>query len=115
METHIFQHVEPSQSQAHVALVQNIQNAQAILEDVKRGGEKFGEMPMALIDAKMICSTSHLLVSIHQAILRNARRIEGKTTGLRTKSIHSEVLWNLSVTNNVSKCYVGAYNLVAMY
>lgn len=106
METHTFQHVEPSQSQAHVVLVQNVQNAQAILEDVKRGGEKFGEMPMALIDAKMISSSSHLLVSIHQAILRNARKIEGKTTGLRTKSIHSEVLWNLSITNNVSKCNI---------
>lgn len=106
MQTYHFGHLTlPSFSTAHVALVRDLGNASAILEDVKSGGQRFGDMPMALVDARMITSADHILVAVHQAMLRNARghQESAGSRGLRTKSIHSEVLWNLSATNNVNQ------------
>ena len=101
METYSFDHIQPFASVAHVVLVSGIRNAIEILEDVKRGAKKFDQMPMTLTDAKMICSKNQLLVSVHQALLRNARG----TSGLKTKTIHSEILWNLSSTNNIAETF----------
>lgn len=106
METYSFDHIQPSPNIAHVALMSGIGNAKEILDDVKKGGKKFDQMPMTLIDAKMICSKNQLLVAIHQAILRNARQINPSSAShLKTKTIHSEILWNLSLTNNIAETF----------
>jgi EKC/KEOPS complex subunit CGI121/TPRKB len=45
-----------------------------------------------------ITSPKHLLTAVHQAILADSTN----PSGLRTKSVHSEVLFYLNPTNNVS-------------
>ena len=42
-----------------------------------------------------ICSILHLQTAVYQAILAQAQR------SLRTKTVHSEILWALNPTNNV--------------
>lgn len=93
METFDLAHVAaPASGRVHIALVHQPRNAVALLDAVKRGSII---VPCALVDARLITSTEHLLVAVHQAVLREARGT------LKTKNVHSEILWNLSTTSNV--------------
>lgn len=113
MQSFHFSHIDaPAPATAHVAIVRGLANAEAILSDVKSGARQFGDTPMTLIDAKMITSSMHLHVAIHQALLRNARSFTAKdqtdvqsSSSMRTKSVHSEILWNLSTTNNIAETF----------
>ncbi|KIJ61027.1 hypothetical protein HYDPIDRAFT_160095 [Hydnomerulius pinastri MD-312] len=51
----------------------------------------------AFIDAKLITSPLHLQTAIYQALLTDS---QGQ---LRTKTIHSEILWALNPTNNITE------------
>jgi hypothetical protein len=114
METYEFTQFAPSLSTVHVALVRSATNAAQILQDLKTKGAGAFPIQLALIDAALIASKEHLLIAIHQALLSNSRGevadqqlqdgvVDGATVvrGLKTKSIHSEVLWNLSISSNV--------------
>jgi hypothetical protein len=111
METYEFTQFVPSLSTVHAVLVRSVSNAAQLLVDIKAKGAEAFPLQLALIDASMILSKEHLLIAIHQALLSNSRGEEAQRSthegvivrGLKTKSIHSEVLSNLSISSNVSK------------
>lgn len=118
METYEFSDYAPSYCTAHAALIRSPKNAAQLLQNLKSKGAEAFPIQLALIDAAYITSRNHILVAIHQALLTNNRslsahseHVTGQTgagqvpvpvRGLKTKSIHSEILWNLSISSNVS-------------
>ncbi|POY74106.1 hypothetical protein BMF94_2918 [Rhodotorula taiwanensis] len=66
------------------------------LPDDDRGDEERAAVDFAFIDAKMITSRLHALTAVQQALLA---RSDGT---LKTKTIHSEVLWMLEPGSNIS-------------
>lgn len=122
METYEFTQYAPSYCTAHIALIRFCNNSAQLLQDLKTKGAEAFPLQLALIDAAYITSIDHLLIAIHQALLSNSRSVAAAVTtvtttqkdyqdgqnvaigrGLKTKSIHSEVLWNLSISSNVSR------------
>jgi len=66
------------------------------------------KMDMAFVDARLVCSRQQLITAILQAIVgaqrRDIKREELEPlaiTGLKTPSIHSDILWTLNPNNNV--------------
>ncbi|KAH7888178.1 kinase binding protein CGI-121-domain-containing protein [Phlebopus sp. FC_14] len=51
----------------------------------------------AVVNAKLITSPLHLQTAIYQALMAESQG------GLRTKTIHSEIIWALNPTNNISE------------
>ncbi|KAJ6584670.1 CGI-121-domain-containing protein [Mycena capillaripes] len=51
----------------------------------------------SFIEARLITSVCHLRTAIYQAILAESQG------GLRTKTVHSEIIWALNPTNNISE------------
>ncbi|KAJ6557212.1 kinase binding protein CGI-121-domain-containing protein [Mycena vulgaris] len=51
----------------------------------------------AFIEARLITSVNHLRTAIYQAILAASQ------DSLRTKTVHSEIIWALNPTNNISE------------
>jgi len=109
METYEFTQYIPSYCTVHAALLRSPSNASQLLQDLKSKGAEAFPIQLALIDAAYITSREHLLIAIHQALLSSSRSMtaekgsEVQVRGLKTKSIHSEVLWNLSISSNVSE------------
>ena len=122
MNTTAFSHFTPNHSQAYIALFRNVSNASDIKKRIISAataegdaGEKEREaVNFAFIDARLvrtsysrsrargwnaicqITSKMNLDTAIYQAIL--AGESQG---GLRTKTVHSEILFYLNPTNNV--------------
>ncbi|KAL9712380.1 hypothetical protein Ac2012v2_003617 [Leucoagaricus gongylophorus] len=105
MDLFLFPHLAPSRATTHVALFLNVKNAsnlrKRIVSAVTMGGE-IGEtereqVNYAFIDARLITSRRHLQTAVHQSILAETHN------GLRTRTVHSEVLWNLSPTNSITE------------
>ncbi|GAA5993701.1 hypothetical protein JCM10908_001336 [Rhodotorula pacifica] len=69
--------------------------ASQLAED-DEGNKERRAVDFAFIDAKMITSRMHTLVAVQQALLARA---DG---ALKTKTIHSEVLWLLEPGTNIS-------------
>ncbi|CAE6445954.1 unnamed protein product [Rhizoctonia solani] len=95
----------PELSRVHVALFTNVQNAPELRSRLIKastmegeGGEKEREaVNFAFVDAAPITSLLHLQTAIQQATLAS-------TDGaLRTKTVHSEILWALNSSNNISE------------
>lgn len=96
METFHFAHFNPPAGECvHLSLVSNLRNADLLLNAMKAKSIGAFPLPLALIDARLITSTDHILVAVQQAMIRSSRN------SLKTKSIYSEILWNLSATSNV--------------
>jgi hypothetical protein len=116
METLEFPQFAQSYCIVHIALFRSTSNASELLQNLKTKGTEAFPIQLALIDAAYITSREHLLIAIHQALLSSSRgaaaaekvkqdggvQAEAPVRGLKTKSIHSEVLWNLSISSNVS-------------
>ncbi|BGP54764.1 hypothetical protein JCM8202_003272 [Rhodotorula sphaerocarpa] len=66
------------------------------LPDDERGNEERRAVDFAFVDAKMITSRLHALTAVQQALLARA---DGT---LKTKTVHSEVLWMLEPGSNIS-------------
>jgi len=90
---------------AFVGLFENISNSQDLLERIQRAAKLAGPegdrerelVKFAFIDAALITSLTHLQVALAQSLLAEA---DGK---LRTKTIHSEIIWTLNPTNNITE------------
>ncbi|ESK87823.1 hypothetical protein Moror_15316 [Moniliophthora roreri MCA 2997] len=104
MQSLAFDHADASDI-AYVALFHPVNNAaqirKRIIDAAKMEGEE-GEkernaVNFAFIDATLITSVLHLQTVIHQAILAES---EGM---LRTKTVHSEVIFALNPTNNITE------------
>ncbi|KAG2035354.1 CGI-121-domain-containing protein [Suillus americanus] len=89
----------------HVALFDDVTNAAAIRSRIVQaarnlsvdGNTEREAVNFAFIDARLISSPLHLQTAIYQALLSQA---QGQ---LRTKTVHSEILWALNPTNNITE------------
>ncbi|KAG2130451.1 CGI-121-domain-containing protein [Suillus bovinus] len=89
----------------HVALFDDVTNAAAIRSRIVQAARNPGvdgntereAVNFAFIDARLISSPLHLQTAIYQALLSEA---QGQ---LRTKTVHSEILWALNPTNNITE------------
>ncbi|KAH7344037.1 CGI-121-domain-containing protein [Rhizoctonia solani] len=95
----------PELSRVHIALFTNVQNApelrsrliKASTMEGEEGEKERGAVNFAFVDAAPITSLVHLQTAIQQATLAS-------TDGaLRTKTVHSEILWALNSSNNISE------------
>ncbi|KAJ7580213.1 CGI-121-domain-containing protein [Mycena floridula] len=86
---------------AFAALYTAVENPGEIKKKIiaasKAGIEEQETVNFAFVEAKLITSTAHLQTAIHQALLADSQG------SLRTKTIHSEILWALNPTNNISE------------
>ncbi|KAG2014160.1 hypothetical protein CC2G_011003 [Coprinopsis cinerea AmutBmut pab1-1] len=105
MDGFTFPHFPPTKSFAQFALFRQVENAaqlrKRIIEASTMEGEK-GEsereaVNFAFIEAKLITSRLHLQTAIHQAILAFTQ------DALKTKYVHSEILFALNPTNNITE------------
>ncbi|GAA5889579.1 hypothetical protein JCM8208_001064 [Rhodotorula glutinis] len=89
----------------HLALYHPIRNAAALrsrlvsastLPPDEAGNRERAAVDFAFVDARMITSRLHLLTAVQQALLAKA---DG---ALKTKTLHSEVLWMLEPGTNIT-------------
>ncbi|KAG1729084.1 kinase binding protein CGI-121-domain-containing protein [Suillus paluster] len=88
-----------------IVLFDKVTNAAAIRSRIVQAAKIIGvdgdtereAVNFAFIDARLISSPLHLQTAIYQALLAEA---QGQ---LRTKTIHSEILWALNPTNNITE------------
>ncbi|KAI9059004.1 CGI-121-domain-containing protein [Trametes sanguinea] len=105
METFRYSHLPPELSTVHIALFTDVTNSTALRSRIVRASQLEGPdgdaereaVNFAFIDARLICSRLHLQTAIYQAILSQAQG------SLRTKTVHSEILWALNPTNNITE------------
>lgn len=122
METYRYSQFPPHLSVVHLALYKNITNSgqirtriiHAATAEGDQGDQERAAVNFAFIDARLvslclifwrsspfpefhskITSQMHLLTAIYQAILSASQG------SIRTKTVHSEILWALNPTNNV--------------
>ncbi|KAF7320821.1 hypothetical protein HMN09_00168600 [Mycena chlorophos] len=100
-------HLPPELSQIHIALYTGVAPADAaalkrrlISAATAEGveGEREREaVNFAFVDARLITSTRLLRAAVYSAVLADA---QGR---LLTKTVHSEIIWTLNPTNNISE------------
>ncbi|KAG8876856.1 hypothetical protein FRC20_000561, partial [Serendipita sp. 405] len=98
-------HIPHFGASVHTALFHNVSNAAALRSRLvtastmqgEEGVMERGAVNFAFIDARLITSKRVLEIAIQQALLADER---GQ---LRTKYIHSEILWLLNPGNNISE------------
>jgi len=97
-------HLPALNKTAFVSLFKDIQNPGSILSRIQSASKLEGEegdrerqrVNFAFVDAKLITSHTHLQTAIVQALLAAAR------DDLRTKTVHSEIIWSLDPSTNIS-------------
>ncbi|CUA70395.1 hypothetical protein RSOLAG22IIIB_00757 [Rhizoctonia solani] len=95
----------PELSHVHIALFTNVQNAPELRSRLIKASTMEGEegekereaVNFAFVDAAPIASLLHLQTAIQQATLASTDE------ALRTKTVHSEILWALNSGNNISE------------
>ncbi|KAH9853321.1 CGI-121-domain-containing protein [Lenzites betulinus] len=100
-----YPHLPTAFSTVHVALYTNVSNSAALRTRIVRASQLEGPegdaereaVNFAFVDARLICSPLHLQTAVYQAILAQAQG------ALRTKTVHSEILWALNPTNNITE------------
>ncbi|KAL4075554.1 kinase binding protein CGI-121-domain-containing protein [Scleroderma citrinum] len=89
----------------YTAKFKNVKNAGAIRKRIIKAATAVGPdgdaereaVNFAFIEAKLITSPLHLHTAINQALLADSQG------SLRTKTVHSEIIWALNPTNNISE------------
>ncbi|KAH9487233.1 EKC/KEOPS complex subunit [Psilocybe cubensis] len=105
METLQFPHFQSRSSRVHFALFRNVSNSSAIKSRIIEASTIEGDpgeiareaVNFAFISARLITSRLHLETAIHQAILADSQN------GLRTKTVHSEILYIMNPTHNITE------------
>ncbi|KAI0922299.1 hypothetical protein AcW2_007031 [Taiwanofungus camphoratus] len=105
METYHYSHFPAEVACVYITLFTNVSNASQLRSRIIRASLMQGDegdlereaVNFAFIDARLICSVLHLQTAIIQAILAHSQG------SLRTKTVHSEVLWALSPSNNITE------------
>ncbi|KAF9224445.1 CGI-121-domain-containing protein [Gyrodon lividus] len=69
----------------------------AALKEGPEGEVEREAVNFAFINAKLITSPLHLQTAVYQALLSESQSL------LRTKTIHSEIIWALNPTNNITE------------
>ncbi|KAF5322926.1 hypothetical protein D9619_001268 [Psilocybe cf. subviscida] len=105
MESTTYSHFDASHSRVHIALLRKVSNASAlrarIIAAATAEGE-FGEsereaVNFAFVDPRLITSKLHIETAIIQALIAES---QGAT---RTRTVHSEILYNLNPTHNITE------------
>ncbi|KAF4574507.1 hypothetical protein EYR36_005849 [Pleurotus pulmonarius] len=105
METFTNPHFPKNLSVAHVALYASVKNAKELRSRIIKAATLEGDegeqerqaVNFAFIDARLITSRLHLQTAVYQAVMAEAQG------ALRTKTIHSEIIWILNPTNNITE------------
>lgn len=105
MQTFRYDHFPLDVSCVHVGLFTNVTNAaqlrarliQASLIQGEAGDVEREAVNFAFVEARLISSILHLQTAVVHAILAQAQG------SLRTKTVHSEILWALSPNNNITE------------
>ncbi|KAF8590272.1 CGI-121-domain-containing protein [Ramaria rubella] len=105
METHTYPHLPAEVSTVHVTLFFNVSNAAQLRNRLIAAANISGDdgerereaVNYAFVEANLITSLLHVQTAVYQAILAY---VQGS---LRTKTVHSEVLWALSPGHNISE------------
>ncbi|TEB28935.1 CGI-121-domain-containing protein [Coprinellus micaceus] len=110
MDAFIFPHLSTEKSTAYFALFRNVENASSLRQRVvkvstltdadERVEEERDAVNLAFIDARLITSRTHLQTAVHQALLASST-----PNGMRTRSVHSEILFYLNPTNNITESF----------
>jgi len=90
---------------AYISLLRDVSNSGDLLGRIQQAAKLEGSdgdheralVNYAFIDASLITSLLHLQVALLQSLVAEA---QGK---LRTKTIHSEIIWTLNPTNNITE------------
>lgn len=104
MESFSFPTFPSNYSAVYATLYTDIKNAiplrrriiEAAAMDGEEGDREREAVNFAFINARLITSLLHLQTAVYQAIL-------AAQSTLRTKTVHSEVLWALNPTNNITE------------
>ncbi|RXW23637.1 hypothetical protein EST38_g2208 [Candolleomyces aberdarensis] len=99
MQSTTFPHVPHDRSSARYALFRNVENAPALRQRIIKASTMQGRKGELEKEAVNFAFIDARLVAIHQAILADS----ANPSGLKTKSVHSEVLFNLNPTNNITE------------
>lgn len=89
----------------YTAKFKDVKNAEALRSRIVKAASLDGAdgeaerdaVNFAFIEARLITSSLHLETAIYQALLSESQG------SLRTKTIHSEIIWALNPTNNISE------------
>ncbi|KAJ7246402.1 kinase binding protein CGI-121-domain-containing protein, partial [Mycena rebaudengoi] len=105
MEFYQLPQFPPHLSCVHVALYTDVSNSDSLrkrliaasIAEGATGEQEREAVNFAFIETRLILSLAHLQTAIYQAILAESQR------SLRTKSVHSEIIWALNPTNNITE------------
>ncbi|KIM79467.1 hypothetical protein PILCRDRAFT_823362 [Piloderma croceum F 1598] len=105
METYTLSHFPAQLSLVHVALYMAVTNAPSLRARIIKaattqgveGDHERSAVNFAFVDARLITGRLHVQTAIYQAILAESQG------SLRTKTVHSEILWALNPSNNITE------------
>jgi len=105
METFAYSHFPADLANVHIALFTAVTNASQIRSRIVKASTMEGPqgdaereaVNFAFIDAKLVTSKLCLLTALHQSMLSDVQK------SLKTKTIHSEIIWSLNPTNNITE------------
>ncbi|KAI0029677.1 kinase binding protein CGI-121-domain-containing protein [Vararia minispora EC-137] len=105
METFTYSHFPSASSIVHIAFFTHVSNAKALRARIinaasltgKQGDDERERVNFAFVDARPVASLLHLQTAICQAILSETQDV------LRTKTVHSEILWALNPSHNITE------------
>ncbi|KAI0269412.1 CGI-121-domain-containing protein, partial [Gloeopeniophorella convolvens] len=92
-------------STVHIALFKHVTNAAELRARIVRASTLEGEegdaereaVNFGFVDARLVTSVLHIQTAITQALLSASQN------ALRTKTVHSEVIWALNPSNNITE------------
>ncbi|KIP10554.1 hypothetical protein PHLGIDRAFT_22190 [Phlebiopsis gigantea 11061_1 CR5-6] len=107
MESFCYPQFPPQFTTVYVALFTEVENAAELKKRLVAASVMPGEegdiereaVNFAFIDARLITSALHLQTAIYHAVLAATQE------SLRTKTVHSEVLWTLNPSHNISEAF----------
>ncbi|CAO1629040.1 unnamed protein product [Sympodiomycopsis kandeliae] len=103
METHTYPHFPSGSNTIHLSVWHEVTNSDQIKQNLISVSKLASDSPeqqsmnFAFIDGKNITSRDQLLNACHLAI------IAAEEGNMKTKTLHSEVLWNLMPGSNISE------------
>ncbi|KAI8991477.1 kinase binding protein CGI-121-domain-containing protein [Mycotypha africana] len=83
--------------QVHIALFKNVANSPELRHRLSSQDQT---LTCCLLNAKMVVNPFHVLLAVNRAISDEIAK--GK---LKTHNIHSEILYNFGLTNNIGKTF----------
>ncbi|KAL5527021.1 hypothetical protein ACEPAG_5812 [Sanghuangporus baumii] len=105
METYVYNHFPDRISSVHIALFTSVKNAAELRSRIVKAATTEGSegeaereaVSFAFIEAKLVTSRRHLQTAVYQSMLADAQN------ALKTKTVHSEIIWCLNPTNNITE------------